>query len=266
MRPIHPPSSLILAALLCLPACNQVRQVGQGISTGTGYVSRPVVAGSKKLASATVTGSRAVAEATANGSRAVAGATMAGGRKIASATTTGAKALAAGATRLITFGSANRAPAPAPLAKTTPSAENKEPGLPPAHVFPKTGLLVTEAELGPDATRLETTAVTLAGGWVLNGENLAYRLDPGADDPAALRVKGSPATAKLADPADPASITTATAREIHYHSGNQVLTLRGNAILSSAGTTVSATSPGTLIKIHLPTGAISIEGPARWGS
>ncbi|MDB6069416.1 MAG: hypothetical protein JWL81_587 [Verrucomicrobiales bacterium] len=258
-------SSLLLVSLACVPACHQVRQVGHGLSTGTGYVSRPVVAGSKKLASATMTGSRAVAEATANSSRAVAGATLAGGRKIASATTTGAKALAAGATRLITFGSANRAPAPAPLAQSPPT-DRKEPGLPPAHVFPKTGLLVTEAELGPDATRLETTAVTLAGGWVLNGENLAYRLDPGADDPAALRVKGSPATAKLADPADPTSITTATAREIHYHSGNQVLTLRGGAILSSAGTTVSATAPGTLIKIHLPTGAISIDGPARWGS
>jgi hypothetical protein len=241
-----------------LPACQQARQVGQSLSAGSSYVSRPVVSGTKKVADATLAGSRKMAEATTSGSKKIADATVAGSRKLASATASGAKSLAAGATRLITFGSANRPPAPAPL---TPAArKDQEPGLPAAHQFPTSGLLVTESELGPEATRLEATAVTLAGGWTLNGSNIAYHLEPGADDPAALRITGSPATAKLST-----GETTASAREIHYHSGNQVLTLRGDASLASAISRVTATAPSTLIKIHLPTGAISIAGPARWG-
>ena len=205
-----------------MPACQQARQVGQGLSAGTSYVSRPVVSGTKKVADATLAGSRKIAETTASGSKKIADATVAGSRKLASATASGAKSLAAGATRLITFGSATRPPAPAPL--STAARKDQEPGLPAAHQFPTSGLLVTESELGPEATRLEATAVTLAGGWTLNGSNVAYRLEPGADDPAALRITGSPATAKLLT-----GETTASGREIHYHSGNQVLTLRGDA-------------------------------------
>ncbi len=238
---------LLLLAIAC-PACQQARQIGSGLSSGSSYVSRPIVSGSKKLASATASGSRAVANATVSGSR-----------KVAAATVSGAKALAAGATRLITFGSATRPAPPAPLA---PRKDNS-PALPAAHAFPTSGLLVTEDELGPDATRLQSTAVNLAGGWVLNGSDLAYRLPPGADDPSALRVKGSPATATLTSED---TTTTASAREIHYHSANQVLTLRGNAALASAGTTITGTASSTSIKIHLPTGAIAIDGPARWGS
>jgi hypothetical protein len=239
---------LLLLAIAC-PACQQARQISSSLSSGTRYVSRPIVSGSKKLASATASGSRAVANATVSGSR-----------KVAAATVSGAKALAAGATRLITFGSATRPAPPAPLA---PPKDNS-PVLPAAHAFPTSGLLVTENELGPDATRLQATAVNLAGGWVLNGSDLAYRLPPGADDPSALRVKGSPATATLT-PED-TTTTTASAREIHYHSANQVLILRGSATLASAGTTITGTSSSTSIKIHLPTGAIAIDGPARWGS
>jgi hypothetical protein len=253
---------LVLTGLFFLTGCQQMQQVGRGISAGSQYVAQPVVNGSKKLASATVSGTRAAAAATAEGSRYVADATVAGTKKVAAATVTGAKALAAGATRLVTFGSANRAPAPAPLAPAT-RPEDGAP-LPPAHRFPSSGLMVTEAELGSDATRLEATAVNLAGGWSLNGSEVAYRLPPGADDPTALRVKGTPATATL-NHSDTPTPTTASAREIHYHSANQVLTLRGNATLTSSGTTVTATSPGTLLKIHLPTGSISLDGPARWG-
>ncbi len=249
---------LLIGLLPLLPACQQARQVGQSISAGTSFVSRPVVSGTKMVADATLSGSRKIAGATASGSKKIADATVAGSRKLASATASGAKSLAAGATRLITFGSANRPPAPAPL--TPASRKDQDPGLPAAYPFPASGLLVTESELGPDATRLEATAVTLAGGWTLNGSNDAYRLEPGADDPTALRITGNPATAML-----PNGETTASAREIHYHSGNQVLTLRGNAILASAISRVTATAPSTLIKIHLPTGAISIAGPARWG-
>ncbi len=250
----------LLPGLFLLTGCAQLQQVGQGLSAGSSYVSRPVVSGSKKLASATASGTRAAAAATAEGSRFVADATVAGTKKVAAATVTGAKALAAGATRLVTFGSANRAPAPAPLAPAARTDDGN--ALPPAHRFPSSGLIVTDAELGPDATRLEATAVNLAGGWTLNGSEVAYLLPPGADDPSALRIKGSPATATLSSET---TTTTASAREIHYHSANQVLTLRGNATLTSSGTTVTATAPRTLLKIHLPTGAISLDGPARWG-
>ena len=208
-----------------------------------------------------MTGTRKIADATISGTRAVAAATAAGGRKVTNVTVSGVKTIVAGATRLVTFGSANRKPAPAPLAPAKPVGSN-DASLPPTHRFPVTGLLVTEAELGPDATRLETTAVNLGGGWVLNGTSVAYRLAPGTDDPAALRVKGHPARAVLTTDG---SITTATASELHYHATNQVLTLRGNASLASAGSRVSATAPQTQIRIHLPTGAISIVGPARWG-
>lgn len=253
-------SFLILPGLCCLAGCQPMKQVGRGLSAGSAMVSRPVVTGSKKLASATATGTRAAATATAEGSRFVAAATMAGSKRVAAATVTGAKALAAGATRLVTFASANRPPAPVPLAPV--ARTDNGTALPPAHRFPSSGLIVTDSELGPDATRLEATAVNLAGGWSLNGSEVAYRLPPGADDPSALRVKGNPATATLISDS---TTTIASAREIHYHSANQVLTLRGNATLSSADTTVTATSSGTLLKIHLPTGAISLDGPARWG-
>lgn len=254
--------SLFLFAgfLAALPACNTMRSAGQSLATGSSYVARPVVSGTKKLANATASGTRAVAGATADGGRYVAGATVAGTKKMASATVTGAKALAAGATRLVTFGSANRPPAPAPLAPKATTDDG--PALPPAHKFPTSGLLVTESELGPDATRLTATAVNLAGGWSLNGNDVAYRLEPGADDPTALLVKGTPATAALTSEE---TTTTASAREIHYHAANQVLTLRGNPKLTSAGTTVAGTASSTLLKIHLPTGSISLDGPARWG-
>lgn len=265
-------ASLFLGLLVLLPSCQQVRQAGGGLSAGTGYITRPVVAGSKMLADATLTGSRKiaratisstrrVADATVSGTRAVASATAEGGRKMASATMSGARTIAAGATRLVTFGNANRKPAPAPLAPPQPA--RGEPSLPPQHKFPATGLLVTETELGSDATRLEATAVNLGGGWVLNGDSVAYRLEPGADDPTALRVKGRPATAILTS--GDGVTTTATATELHYHSINQVLTLKGGASLSSSTSRVAATAPQTQIRIHLPTGAIAIVGPARWG-
>ena len=234
---------------MALPSCQQLRQARAGISAGAGYVTRPVVSGSKKLADATVSGTRAMAAAT-----------VAGSQKVAGATLTGAKALAAGATRLVTFGRSKTKPAPAPLATTKPAASPDGSPLK-LHVFPSSGLLVTEAELGPDATRLEATAVNLGGGWVLNGTSVAYHLDPGADDPTALLVKGRPATAVLSSE----GTTTASASELHYHASNQVLTLKGSAVLASATTRVSATAPQTQIRIHLPTGAISITGPARWG-
>lgn len=259
---------LILRGTLLIPplagvlfsSCHQARQIGSGISTGTAYVGRPVVAGSKKLADATVSGTKKLGDATASGSRMIADATVAGSKKVAGATVAGAKSLAAGATRLVTFGSANRKPAPAPL--TPAAAKTDDPALPAAHVFPSKGLMVSESELGPDATRLEATAVTLAGGWTLNGNSVAYHLEPGADDPTALLVKGSPATASLKSED---TTTQATAREFHYHAANQVLTLKGSPVLTSSSTTITATSAATLIKIHLPTGAISIDGPARWG-
>lgn len=242
--------------ILALPACRQIQQAGAGLSAGTGFVTRPVVSGSKKLSDATVAGSRKVADATVSGTRAMA----AGSRKVADATVSGAKSLAAGATRLITFGSAKRKPAPAPLAPAKPADPDAAPLKP--HVFPSSGLLVTAAELGPDATRLEATTVNLGGGWVLNGESAAYHLKPGADDPTALLVKGRPATAVLTSEG---FTTTASASELHYHAANQVLTLKGNAILASAVSRVSATADSTQIRIHLPTGAISVTGPARWG-
>ncbi len=235
------PAAVCLATLLS--SCQQAQH---RLARGSQWLGRPIVAGTKNLASAAATGSRAVAAATASGSR-----------KWASATLTGAKSLAAGATRLVTFGSAARPVPPSPLASPP------EPNLPTPFRFPTSGLLVSDAELGPDPTRLQATALTLAGGWVLQGREVAYRLQPGADDPAALRVRGQPATATLSpEAADP---TQASAQEIHYHASHQVLTLRGQALLSSGGTRVAATSPSTLLKIHLPSGAISIEGPASWG-
>jgi hypothetical protein len=241
-----------LCLVIVLPACRQMRQAGQGIATGTGAVGRPVVSGTKKIASATASGTRYLADATVSGSK-----------KVAKATVSGAKALASGASRLITFGSAQSKPAPPPLAAKKP---DQGPAFPATYTFPRTGLLVTDAELGPDATRLQATAVHLAGGWTLNGNDLAYRLPPGADDPAALRIKGSPANAvlKSGSESDAGSPTTATAREIHYHSANQVLTLRGNPVLESSGTKITATASQTQIHIHLPSGAIEVEGPARW--
>ena len=253
-------SPILMGFIALLPACQQARQFGSGLSVGSNFVSQPIISGSKKVAGATVTGTRKIAGATATGSRKVAAATIASGQKLARATVSGAKSLAHGATRLVTFGSAHRASAPSPLAAASPKTE--EPSLPPLHPFPTRGLIVTDSELGPDATRLQTTAVNLAGGWALNGSNVAYRLEPGADDPTALRVQGSPATAILHNDGIP---TTASAREIHYHAANQVLTLRGQAVLASVGTSVTATASTTLIKIHLPSGAISIDGPARWG-
>ncbi len=224
------PAAVCLATLLT--SCQQARH---SLARGTQWLGQPVLSGTKKLAVATASGSRALATATASG----------------------AKSLAASASRLITFGSSRRPPPPSPLAPPPTT------GLPPAFPFPTQGLLVSDAELGPDATHLQATAVTLAGGWVLQGTAVAYRLAPGADDPAALRIQGQPATATLSpEDADP---TQASAQEMHYHASNQVLTLRGQALLSSAGTRVAATSPSTLLKIHLPTGAISLEGPARWG-
>lgn len=266
------PALLFFGMILLLPGCQQIRQAGDGLTTGTGYVTRPMVTGSRKLAGATMTGTRKiagatawgtrkVADATVSGTRAVASATAAGGRKVASATVSGAKTFAAGATRLVTFGSANRKPAPPPLAPAKPPGST-EPSLPAAHQFPARGLLVTEAELGPDATRLEATAVNLGGGWVLNGSSVAYNLETGADDPTALLVKGRPATASLTTDG---VTTTASAGELHYHAANQVLTLKGGASLAAATTRVAATAPQTQIRIHLPTGAISITGPARWG-
>lgn len=243
----------LTAALTCLlaafPSCRHASQFGNNVADGAGYITRPVATGTKKLASATATGSRAVANATVTGSR-----------KLAGATISGARSLAAGATRLVTFGSANRKPAPAPLAARSENAEQK--GLPPIFQFPNRGLLVTGAELGTEATRLQATAVNLAGGWVLNGNEVAYVLPPGADDPTALLVRGTPATALLTSDS---GTTTGSARELHYHSANQILTLKGNPQLSSAGSVVEGTSSGTLIKIHLPTGSISVEGGARWG-
>ncbi len=252
---------LLLTLLLSLSACRQIQQAGAGLSQSTGYVTRPVVSGSKKLAHATASGSRKVVHATASGTRAMASATAAGSRKVVTATATGAKSLASGATRLITFGNSSRQPPPAPLAPAK-ATQPKESSLPPAHIFPTSGLLVTDAELGPDATRLQATAVNLAGGWILNGTSLAYRLAPGADDPTALRVKGKPATAVLQSEG---TTTTGTADEIHYHAANQILTLKGNPTLGDGTSRVSATASYTQIRLHLPTGAISINGPASWG-
>ena len=253
------PAFLALGILVLCPSCEQLRHVGTGLTTGTGFVARPVVAGSKKFAGATLSGTRKVADATLFGTRAVVTATAAGSRKVASATVSGARSIAEGATRLVTFRSVNRKPAPAPLAPAP--QQDDGPTLPPGHQFPASGLLVTEAELGSDATRLESTAVNLGGGWVLNGTDVAYRLDPGADDPTALRVKGRPATAVLTTDG---VTTTASASELHYHAANQVLTLKGEASLSSATSRVAATAAQTQIRIHLTTGAISINGPARW--
>lgn len=243
-------SFVVLGVLVALPSFRQMREAGAGLSSGAGYVTRPVISGSKKLADATVSGTRAMAAAT-----------VAGGHKVADATVNGAKALAAGASRLVTFGRSNTKPAPAPLATAKSAAGPDGTPLKP-HVFPSSGLLVTEAELGPDATRLEATAVNLGGGWVLNGTSVAYHLEPGADDPRALLVKGQPATAVLSSEG---TTTTASASELHYHASNQVLTLKGGALLASSTTRVGATSAQTQIRIHLPTGAISITGPARWG-
>ena len=245
---------------LLLPACEQIRRAGAGLSTGTGYVTDPVISGSKKLAGATLTGTRRAAGATLAGTRAVASATAAGGRKVASVTVSGAKSIAAGATRLVTFRSGNQKPAPALLAAAKPG--KGEPTLPAPHTFPTGGLLVTSSELGPDATRLEATAVNLGGGWVLNGTSTAYLLPPGSDDPIALLVKGAPATARLDSEG---TVTTASAAELHYHASNQVLTLKGNPTLASGTSRVTATASHTQIRIHLPTSAISIIGPAQWG-
>ena len=258
--------------LVMLPSCQTVRKLGSGLSSGANSITQPVISGSQKLAGATfessrriagatISGTRKVAEVTVSGTRAVTSATAAGGRKVAIATLDGAKFIAAGATRLISFGSANAKPAPAPLTPAN-SADRSGPSLPAAHRFPASGLLVSEAELGPDATRLEATAVNLGGGWILNGTTVTYRLESGADDPAALLVKGRPATAVLTTNG---VVTTASGEELHYHAGNQVLTLKGKASLATSTSRVEATSRQTQIRIHLPTGAISVVGPARWG-
>lgn len=226
------------AALATLPACHSMKSVGQGIQAGSGAVSRPVVNGSKKIAGATVSGSR----------------------MLAGATLTGVKKVASGARRMITFGRSDDQPAPAPQAAAVPSDADKP--LPPGHDFPRTGLLVSDAELGPDATRLEDTAVNLGGGWSLNGKTVEYFLESGASDPRALRIKGSPATATLGTGE---AATSATANELHYHAASQVLVLKGKPQMVSGGMRLLSTSPGTLIKIHLPSGAMVVDGPVRWG-
>lgn len=227
------------AILAVLPACQSMQSVGQGIQAGSATVARPVVSGSRKIASATVSGSK----------------------MLAGATVTGAKKVASGAKRIITFGRSDDKPAPAPQAVAADSGESGKP-LPPGHDFPKTGLLVTDAELGPDATRLEATAVNLGGGWSLDGEVVEYYLESGASDPRALRVKGSPATATLGTGE---AATAASANELHYHAASQVLVLKGKPQVLSGGVKLTATSPGTLIKIHLPSGAMVVDGPVRWG-
>lgn len=177
----------------------------------------------------------------------------------------GARKLAGGASKLWIWDKkeaedAQAAGASAQVA-TPPAGEEK--ALPPAHPFPKTGLLVTDAELGPDATRLQSTSVTL-GGWEIRGDDIAYRLEPGFTDPVALRVRGAPAAGTQSTAGG--SATTAEAREFHYHSASGVLVLRGDPTLSTQGSRVTVSGPDALIKIHLPSGAMSFEGAVRWTS
>lgn len=234
------PLRLSLFAMALLPCCTSVQKMGSGIQAGTGAVTRPVVSGSRKFAEVTVNGSK----------------------KLAGATVSGAKYVANGATRIVTFGRAGGKKDPTPQA-VAPATTDADQPMPAAHNFPKTGLLVTDAELGTEATRLEATAVNLEGGWVLNGSMVEYLLEPGASDPKALRVKGSPATAVLGEGE---SATRASAAEIHYHAATRVLYLKGNPEMITAGSRLSANSPSTTIKIHLPSGAMSVDGPVRWGS
>lgn len=196
-----------------------LKKAGSGVSSAAGAVTRPVVSGSKKLAT--------------------------------------------GATKLWPWGGdggTNEDPAAVPKPAGVPLAPEDKP-LPPSHVFPRTGLLVADSELGADASRLANTSITLPGGWEVHGTELAYLLPSGSSDPVALLVKGAPARAVSGSGP---SATEATASELHYHAANGVLTLRGNPSIVSEGRKVASTRATTLIKIHLATGAMSIDGPVRW--
>ncbi len=154
-------------------------------------------------------------------------------------------------------------PKPPPTATSQPTNPSAPPAAPPPRAdipnpFPAGPQLVTDAELGDSSTSLQTTTTTLPGGWVVQGTSVSYHLDAGAETPRILRALGTPASAISANG------DTATAKSVHYRSKSGVLILLGDPTLKTSGQTLKGQGPNTSIKIHIPTGAITVDGPTTY--
>ena len=157
-------------------------------------------------------------------------------------------------------GPAATTPSPAAGQAATGASSTTAPDAPIAGFkFPSGNLLVARSEFGPGASHLENAGVTLPGGWDIKAASIWYHTDTDGLSARVLRADGSPATASSTNG------DVAEAAEIHFRNATGVLVLRGNPVLRAGANSVRGSSPATVIRIHVPTGAISVDGPARWG-
>ncbi len=168
----------------------------------------------------------------------------------------GAKKLGGSAARLWPWRTGTPKPDPAPAAGSGDPAPAVKPVVPTP--FPANGLLVAESELGDDATRLQATSVNIPGGWEIKGASIAYHLDADGSSPRILKATGTPATATSVNG------DIASARAIHYRLRSGVLVLTGDPVLKTGGQTIRSRGGNTTIKIHVPTGAMTVDGPASY--
>lgn len=236
-----PASAAVLASALALPlsSCNTSRIVAQSAGTVTRSVTTSVAGAS-----------RATAKATAR-------ATSATGQFLGSS----ARKVAGKAANLWPWkpDDATASPASPDSSGTAPTATAPTEKRIEGFKFPSGPLTVASSEFSPAATQLDNAGVTLPGGWDIKASSIRYELEPDGLTARILLASGKPAAAISSND------DRAEASEIHFRNATGVLLLRGNPVLRSGAHSVRAVSPSTVIKIHLPSGAIAVDGPAQWG-
>ena len=168
----------------------------------------------------------------------------------------GARKLGGQAARLWPWKPGVAAPDPAPVRDNRRDEQADRPLTPPS--FPTSGSLVAESELGDDATRLQATSVHIPGGWEIKGSSIAYHLDADGTSPRILKATGTPAVASTSNG------DTASAAAIHYRLKTGVLVFSGDPVLKTGGQSIRGKGPGTTIRIHVPSGAMTVDGPANY--
>ena len=240
MSPL-PASAAVLATALALPlsSCNTSRIVAQGAGSVTRSVTTSVAGATRATAKATARATSATGQFLGSSARKVAGkAANLWPWKPDDATDSPSSPDSSGT-----------------AATATAPTEKRIEGF----KFPSGPLTVAASEFSPAATQLDNAGVTLPGGWDIKASSIRYELEPDGLTAKILLASGKPAAAISSND------DRAEASEIHFRNATGVLLLRGNPVLRSGAHSVRAVSPSTVIKIHLPSGAIAVDGPAQWG-
>jgi len=235
-----PASAAVLATALALPlsSCNTSRLVAQSASTVTRSVTTSVTGAGRATAKATARATSATGQFLGSSARKVAG-----------------KAANLWPWKPDSATAATDSPSSTGTAATPAPTEKRIEGF----QFPSGQLTVAASEFSPDATQLDNAGVTLPSGWDIKASSIRYELEPDGLTARILLASGKPAAAISSNE------DRAEASEIHFRNATGVLLLRGNPVLRSGAHSVRAVSPSTVIKIHLPSGAIAVDGPAQWG-